>query len=251
MSFILQYDKRAGQMRTEIEKIKKKTVVEHAMEQIKELIASGQYRIGQKLPTEQELAERFGIARSSVREAVKIFNYLGILDSQTGRGTYVCDRGAISTEALTWSILLGQEELYELVALREQLERAGLEALIQAQQEATATVRETQAVLASAVETMKEAMARRDLESRILADYSFHGTIIAASGNRLFAAIYQTLRSFMYEEIRKTIQVEDTDKSICEHEALLQAIQAGDGPKAVDLLRRHIRSITSHLQGSR
>jgi GntR family transcriptional repressor for pyruvate dehydrogenase complex len=237
-------------MRTQIEKIKKKTVVEHVMEQIKELIASGQYQVGQRLPTEQELAERFGIARSSVREAVKIFNYLGVLESQTGRGTYVCDRGMISTEALTWSILLGQEEFYELVALRELLERAGLEALIRAQQGAEGAASQALASLEAEIENMRAATTRRDTETRILADYNFHGTIIAASGNNLFVAIYRTLRSFMYDEIRKTVQVEDTEESIREHEVLLQAVREGNAPQAQALLREHIRSIMSHLKSA-
>ena len=68
----------------------------------------------------------FGVARSSMREAIKIFHYLGVLESQTGRGTYVCDRANISTEALTWSILLGEHDIYEMVHLREVLEQAGL-----------------------------------------------------------------------------------------------------------------------------
>jgi len=247
-------------MEPEIEKIKKKSVVEHVMEQIKGLIASGQYQVGQRLPTEQELAERFGIARSSVREAIKIFNYMGVLESQTGRGTYVCDRGRISTEALTWSILLGQDELYELVALREVLERAGLEALIQASppsedRRAPDDSRAPESgpavaldALAAEIGNMRAAMARGDVDSRILADYRFHGTIIAASRNGLFAAIYRTLRSFMVDEIRKTVEVEETEKAIEEHAALLQAIQDGDGPRALRLLREHIRSIAYKLR---
>ena len=80
-------------------KIRQKTVVEQVMEQIKELIASGKYKPGDKLPTEHELAEKFGIGRSSIREAIKIFNYLGVLKSKAAKGTFLSDRGNISAEA--------------------------------------------------------------------------------------------------------------------------------------------------------
>ena len=68
------------------------------MEKIKELIASGEYTTGGRLPTEQEMAERFGVGRSSIREAIKTFNYLGVLESKTAKGTFVCDSNSISSE---------------------------------------------------------------------------------------------------------------------------------------------------------
>ena len=83
------------------------------MEKIKELIASGEYTTGGRLPTEQEMAERFGVGRSSIREAIKTFNYLGVLESKTAKGTFVCDSNSISSETLTWAILLGTDALVE------------------------------------------------------------------------------------------------------------------------------------------
>ena len=54
----------------------------------------------------------------------------------------------------------------------------------------------------------------------------------------------------MYDEIRKTVQVEDTEKSIEEHEALLRSLRAGDEAEALDLLREHIRSVARKLKNS-
>ena len=102
--------------------IKQKTVVAQVMEQIRDLIASGQYNVGDKIPTEGELAEMFGLGRSSIREALKVFNYLGILESKAALGTFVSDRTNVSSEALSWAILLGKNELYEMVEIRGALE---------------------------------------------------------------------------------------------------------------------------------
>jgi GntR family transcriptional repressor for pyruvate dehydrogenase complex len=93
------------------------------MDKIRELIASGRFKTGDRIPTEGELAEMLGIGRSSIREAIKVFNYLGVLDSQTAKGTFVCERSRISAEALTWSILLGQDDYYDLIDTRGADER--------------------------------------------------------------------------------------------------------------------------------
>ena len=112
-----------------INKVKQKTVVEQVMDQIKNLIASGQLKPHDRIPTETELAQMFGVGRSTVREAIKIFQYLGILEVSPRTGTVVGDYTNVSTEALTWSILLRKNDLYELVALREVIEQRALETL--------------------------------------------------------------------------------------------------------------------------
>ena len=93
------------------DKIRQQTVVAQVMGEIRELIASNAYAAGDKIPTEKELAERFGVGRSSIREAIKIFTYLGVLESRAALGTFVRDRSQISSEALSWSLLLGNDEL--------------------------------------------------------------------------------------------------------------------------------------------
>lgn len=219
------------------------------MEKIKELIASGQFKAHDKLPTEQELAGMFGIARNSVREAIKIFHYLGVLESQTGRGTYVCDREKISSEALTWSILLGENDFSELIQLRAALEQFGLRSLVESHSQNPASVSGVMEGLEGAIEQIKAAVEKQDLEALIQADYSFHGTVIAASQNSLFTAIYRTLRAFMHEEIKKSLQNVNLQKSIREHREFVEVIKSGDAEKALEVHRKHIRWISEKLRG--
>lgn len=233
-----------------IEKIRRKTVVEHVMERMKELIASGQFKVNDKIPTEQELANMFGIARNSIREAIKVFQYLGVLDSQTGRGTYVCDRAKISSEALTWSILLGENDLFEMVHLRSVLEQEGLRRLAGLVRENPGELARLVEALESEVDNMRKAVQGMDLEALIQADYAFHGVILAASGNSLFTAIYHTLRSFMHEEIKKTYMGGDIQESFREHQEFVDLIKAGEDGKVVDAHLRHIQSITAKLKES-
>ena len=106
-------------------------MVEQVMEEIKNLIATGRYKVYDQIPPESELADMFGVSRPTIREAIKIFNYLGVLKSYTGKGTFVSDSENISIEALTWSILLADNEVSELIELREVIEQRGLENLTQ------------------------------------------------------------------------------------------------------------------------
>jgi len=233
----------------EIKKIERTTVVERVMERMKELIASGQFKVHDKLPTEQELANMFGIARNSVREAVKIFHYLGVLESQTGRGTYVCDRGKISSEALTWSILLGENDFVELIQLREVLEQVGLRSLVESYRQNPESAGGVMAELEKVIEDIKAAVEQQDLEALIQADYRFHGAIIAASNNSLFTAIYRTLRAFMHEEIKKSLQNVNIQKSIREHKEFIEVIKTGDMDRTLEVHRKHIRWIRDKLRG--
>ena len=81
-----------------IDKIKHKTLVEQVMGKIRKLIASGEFKVHDRLPTENEMAEMFGTGRSSIREAIKVFNYLAVLESRAAKGTYVCSRSTSPPE---------------------------------------------------------------------------------------------------------------------------------------------------------
>lgn len=231
-----------------IERIQRETVVEQVMERIKELFASGRFKVHDKFPSEQELAVLFGIGRNSVREAIKVFHYLGILESQAGKGTYVCDRDNISTEALTWSILLGENDIFELIQLREVLEQDGLSTLATNLARRSKAALETVGALELEIESIKAAVEARDLDALILADYRFHGKITGASGNSLFSAIYATLRAFMREEIMRTYRDVDIRKGIGEHRELLDTICSADKQKAVALLGKHIGGVREKLK---
>jgi GntR family transcriptional repressor for pyruvate dehydrogenase complex len=81
------------------------------------MIAQGDYKTNDKLPTELELAKQFGVSRSSVREALKTLNYLGILESHTSKGTWLTENNRIAEESTAWSLLLGYEKIRDVFVL--------------------------------------------------------------------------------------------------------------------------------------
>ena len=231
-----------------IRKIRQKTIVDQVMSQIKELIASGKYNPGDKIPTELELAESFGVGRSSIREAIKIFNYMGVLESRAAKGTYVQERSNISTEALTWSLLLGQDDKEEMIDLRGAIESGCILQLTENLKNRQAGAMETVKKLESIVTSMKQALLSESREQMIEYDFQFHYTIIEDSGNTLFVSLYNTLRSFLYDEIDQS-QTDYSDPSLIpeEHRALIEAFKTGDRMAAQTAYESHIRNIKTRL----
>lgn len=224
--------------------LKQKTVVGQVMEEIKELIATGKVKPNDRFPPENELAEMFGVSRPTIREAIKIFNYLGVLASHTGKGTYVSDRASISSEALTWSILLGDVELAELIEIREILEERSILKLTRKVREAPESTKDTMEKLDVQIQKMKIALDMNSKEDLTEADYEFHALIIAGSGNSLFSAIFNTLKAFMHEEIKRTHRSSQTNEHILtEHLIIFEAIKSADHEEALRAFRNHISSI--------
>lgn len=233
------------------EKIQQKTVVNQAMEKIKTLIASGKYKKGDRLPTEQQLADTFGIGRTSIREAIKVFNHIGILESKVAKGTYVCDRSKITSEALTWAIMLGENEFFDLLEMRLVMEQQGFFYLVEGYQKNPVTVEPIIARLETEVDNMRKAIERGSDIDRIEADYRFHGIIIEACNNTLFDELYLILKAFLYEEIRRTrTEARGVETVPMVHEDLVEGIKSGDISSALRILRNHIRDIKSLLDRS-
>ena len=231
-----------------IDKIKHKTVVEQVMEKIRKLIASGEFKAHDRLPTENELAVMFGTGRSSIREAIKVFNYLGVLESRAAKGTYVCSRSNISTEALTWSMLLGQDDYYELIDMRAAMELWSMVALTGKYGADPESVRETLQMLENQLSEMRSAIENGNSASLARADYNFHCVIIDSGQNALFSSIYDILRSFMREEIEKSHKdFTDIQTIIQEHQLFIDAVKSGNIVIAQQTVLNHIADIKRRL----
>lgn len=232
-------------------KIKQNTIVEQVMERIKELIASGQYKVGDKLPTESELGQMFGIGRSSVREAIKIFNYLGILESRTAKGTYVCSRSHISSESLSWAVLLGSNEMQDLVETRAAIELWSVIQLADKYRSDSQKYQKYIDQLGQIIICMRNATNERNFDNTIELDFQFHDVIISSSENSLFISIYHTLRSFMLASSLKIHQDSHVLSTLPDiHEQLLQAILRRNALDVMLEMQNHILITKEKLYAS-
>lgn len=223
-------------------RISQRTVVAQVMNRLKDEIASGEYRPGDKLPTEQELAKRFGVGRSSIREAIKVFQHLGVVESRAAKGTFLRDRANISSEAITWALILGEDDLRDVVELREAVEgicfRRLAEAVEQGEEEALATL----SALQEQVDVMSEAARERAVERLVEADYRFHGLIVSAGKNELFRALYSSLHAFMSEEISTTYeQMTALADAARDHAEITRDLREGPADRACQRHAQHFQ----------
>ncbi len=223
-------------------------MVHQVMDRIKMHIASGKYKPGDRVPTEQELSQMFGVGRSSIREAIKIFNYLGVMESKTALGTYICDRSNISREAISWAMLLGKEDLGMVIEFRGALELWPFLLLTERYHRKDPEAVEVIQKLVIVLEKMNKAIEVGDRKTVIETDYEFHDTIIRSAENLLFSDIYEVLRSFLYDAIDISQQEFSSQKQIIhEHRRLYNALRSGDMTKAKNTFYRHIYMVKELL----
>ena len=182
--------------------IRQRTVVEQVLNSVKESVANGKFSVGDKIPTEPELAQLFGIGRSSVREAIKILQYLGVLEVRPSKGTFVSETTNLLKEVLSWTILLGEKDFFELIELRKTIEKAALEDFIIMK----GISEKKWNKLIIDLETSCENMRLSETPDMFIEhDYVFHGAIMEGSGNSVYIDIYRTLTAFMHKEIKMAI----------------------------------------------
>ncbi len=232
-----------------MDKIKQQTVVTEAMHRIKAMIESNKYGVGDKLPTEAQLAESFGIGRSSIREAIKVFQYLGILETKVPKGTFICSTSNIASEFFTWFALLEKKYIFEILEMREAFEQKGINHLIQDYKEKQPEAASAMRILEALLSDFSSAIALRDYNRLNEVDFQFHRTLIAYSNNTLFLQIYDQLKEFTITEMHKThLTYKDLSVLHEEHARILDAIRKNDFQLAIEFHAYHFPLIRSNLK---
>lgn len=161
-------------------------LTDEAIEKIKALIVSGEFGPGAKLPVERDLAERLGLSRSSLREAVRALTLVGVVETRQGDGTYVTslDAELLLASAGFVSELASGPSLIELYQVRRILEPAAT-ALA-----ASRLTGEDLDALEAHLLAMREA---QEIEAFVEADEAFHAVIRGACGNAMLSSLLGVL----------------------------------------------------------
>lgn len=218
-----------------LEPIERMTVSEEIIKKLIDLINSGALRPGDKLPSERDLMEQLQVSRASIREALRSLSLAGLLETRPGNGTYVseCFSSFIAGQ-VEWSALLGEQDILELIEVREPLEiqAAGLAA-----QRATSTQLEE---LRQAIERLRSSGG--DVEQEIDADLAFHTIITEMAQNRVLYRLTLSLRNLLREYLKRATAATETKMStVEEHQAILEAIEERDEAKARQAMVRHLQ----------
>ena len=207
-----------------------------------EMIMRGVWRPGDRIPPEKELAARFNVGRSTIREAVKSLVILGVIDARPGDGSFIrAAESDLLSGAFQWGMLLTERNLGDLVDTR---------VLIEGECAARAAAR-GEASLASSLMRLVGGMRDRRQHPRefMQLDNRFHAEIAAAAGNALYLSLSKTIQSLVSVWYVETFRMEPTKAAtIDEHLAIASAIADRNEQAARTAMRQHILCAAERLQ---
>ncbi|GAA3239783.1 FadR family transcriptional regulator [Streptomyces sp. XM83C] len=186
-------------------------------------ITSGEWPVGSRIPTEPELVDQLGVARNTVREAVRALAHNGLLDIRQGSGTYVA---ATSELAGVMHRRFADADPRHIAELRSTLEAGA--ARLAAERRTEKDLKQLGALL----ERREEAWLSGDAEAFVTADASFHMAVVAASHNGVMTAMYADLGEVLRDWLREDVGEELSQRTYVSHAPVVEAIRAGDAETA-------------------
>ncbi|MGQ9676412.1 MAG: FadR/GntR family transcriptional regulator [Chloroflexota bacterium] len=226
--------------------IKSNRVYEEVVLQMKKFIAEGRLAPGERLPPERELAERFGVGRNSIREAIRQLELLGLVEVRQGEGTFITEATIENIVTPLSSILLhSAARRNEVLDFRKLLE-PGIAGLA-----ATRATPENIAKIEALLHQFEDfhASPESPLSLAMELDTQFHYAIAEASQNGLISwvldAVMGLLRDFRQQLLEEIFR---SSSSVEAHQAIFHAIKARDSHLAYEAMKRHLEYLEKHLQ---
>lgn len=198
-----------------------------------QMLSEGLLSPGTKLPAERELAAHFGVARSSLRPALKVLEIMGVITQKVGDGSYLNkDASSVLAVPMEFLFLLDDTSLQELTEMRLMIEPA-------------LAAKAAERANAQDIALLKQSIA--DFEScgsdrvRLVAsDLLFHRAIFQASRNRLAGRLFHTIHRAMLNMIMVTSQLVDLEHTLQFHRPIMVAIEQRDPELASRLMTNHL-----------
>lgn len=226
--------------------VRPRRLADEAREQIEELVRSGKIEAGAKLPPERELMALLSVSRTSLREAIRALESVGMLRVVPGRGTFVTERSAASLAQDWYTWLLGhKQEVVQILEVHEALEVKVAE--LAAERIDDSGVAE----LGRYLRAMSEAVDRKDHGALVAADAGFHRAIREAGGNVIIARILNDLEDHVLDARRAIMSLPSrVQRVVSDHSAIFDGIAASDGEAAALATLLHVRRSKEEIVGS-
>jgi GntR family transcriptional repressor for pyruvate dehydrogenase complex len=218
--------------------VKTSRLYEQIVQQVEESILNGQLKPGDQLPAERDLAQRFGVSRTAVREAVKALREKGLVEAYSGRGTFVTNGTSQAIrQSLDLMLRINQQDgSTHLAELRHMLEPeiAALAAL-RIEEQLLGTMRE-------AVAAMDRSL--HDPDAYVEADLDFHLALAEAAGNPLILSLLDSIVGLLREQRARIFSVDGgPERGQFHHKRILAAVEAKNAAAAREAMREHLDQV--------
>ncbi|HWW14202.1 MAG TPA: FadR/GntR family transcriptional regulator [Candidatus Dormibacteraeota bacterium] len=216
---------------------------EQIVQQIEASVLNGTLKPGDQLPAERELAQRLGVSRTAVREAVKALREKGLVEAYSGRGTFVTDGTTqAARQSFDLMVKLGQVEGSPHLAELRLILEPGIAAMAaeRVKDEDLAAMREAVAVMGR---------SQKDPEAYIEADLDFHLALAEAAANPLILSLIDSIVGLLREQRIRIFNVEGgPQRGQVHHKRILDAMERRDPEMARSAMRAHLEQVRQDSQ---
>lgn len=219
-----------------------RSLTDEIYDQLVQLIIENHYKPGERLPSENELGERYGVSRNTVRTAINKLNVLGFTETRHGGGTTVKKMG---TEAylnfFVPAVLADSNDIIDVLEFRKGIEVQA------AKLAATRATREDIAELAEIYELTQENI--KNMEQFAFYNTKFHARIAKASHNRMLDKMSDIIRSIIMNKMQafQSAQQEDIDSDFY-HSVILRCIENHKPDEAAFFMDKHLSGVIERVQ---
>ena len=227
---------RLPEVRLTAKPVKHMKVADQVTDELQEWFRSGELTPGMRLPPERELAARFGVSRTSLRDALQRLELLGYLDARQGDGTYVRVPGA---EAVS-------QPFRNLVSTLPQNAADLLEfrTLLEPEVAALAAAHLTPESRQELTRSLERQQALPDRSPRLIReDALFHDALARAAGNTVVLRVLETLRDLLHDVRTISLPAAGSGRTVSEHGHIVRAVLAQDQNAARQAMRAHLQDV--------
>lgn len=230
----------------EVKPIKKTSTAAKVFETLYEMIASGQFQRGQKLPSQEELARQLGVSRNTLREAMNKLYAMGLLSSRQGVGTVVeSPDPAEYLSTLDGRFLLDSLSVREFIEARISIERTAVRLAV-ARTDGHDIKR-----LKRIIDGQKQAFENGDVAGFTRKDAAFHLALTQMSGNRVLMKFLQTIQDMLHRFIGEVSQLPGAiNNAIGFHLRVAEAIAKKDADRAEHEIVSHLFDVIGRIESN-
>ncbi|GHT78198.1 GntR family transcriptional regulator [Spirochaetia bacterium] len=227
-----------------IQKIKTESLRAQVYAQLKEQLLNGTWKEGEKLPSEYELCASFGVSRVTVRAAIQQLEFLGLVETKHGGGTFV-KKFLFAERVDTFHPLLQIQKNQDLVTILEYRKIIEKGTIGLAQKKITAGDIQS---LETIYKTMVDAV--EDVEAYTEADLVFHHRIAEISRNPIVLRVYELISEILSVAMEDVIRLIGPRGSLKYHRVIIDALEQGDKAKCEAVMEEHIEAIIQDIKRS-
>ncbi|MGD8401428.1 MAG: FadR/GntR family transcriptional regulator [Bacillota bacterium] len=215
--------------------IKKTSVIDVVVTNLKELITSGEIPVDGKLPTEKEISSQLQVGRSSVREAIRMLQAMGFVKIIPGRGAFVAKIKEEDPSTIVNWFIENELQISDFIEVRTAIETLAIRLAI-----LRASEKEIQQ-LEKIHEQFKMALKNKEIEKLVYYSELFHNSIARATHNHLLITITQKISDAFRMYRGKSFSIKgNAAKSLIPHQQIIQAFRTKD-------INKGIKAITDHI----